>query len=209
MPQSDTADLVLFYSPQSRAATTLRLLEELDLPYRLEVVDLTKGDQKKPSFLRRNPMGKIPLVLDGEVAISETGAIFTYLADRYASGLLAPAVDAPERAEYLKWLFFVGGVLEPAYAQKLFKWDPPSMQVAWGSFDSMLSTVRKGLSGREWLTGTFSAADIYLAASLRYGMMFGAVPEDDPWKDYVARWAARPASVRADAIDAGLMSQNG
>ncbi len=207
MPISDDADLVLYYAPQSRAVTALRLMEELERPYRLEVIDLNKGDQKKPEFLKRNPMGKVPLVLDGEIAVAETGAIFAYLADKYAPGRLAPRVDAPERGDYLRWLFFAAGVMEPAYGEKIFKWDLPSRQVGWGSFDNMLSTVTDAVSKREWLAGRFSAADIYVASTLRYGMLFGIIPNEGPLADYVARWTARPASERAAAIDKRYMPE--
>ena len=201
MPISESADLLLFYAPQSRAATALRFMEELERPYRLEMIDLHRGDQKKPDFLRRNPMGKVPLVLDGETAIAETGAIFAYLADKYAPGRLAPRPDQPERADYLRWLFFAAGVMEPAYGQKFMNWQIPSSQAGWGSFEQMLDAVTDAVRHREWLAGPFSAADVYVASTLRYGMLFGIIPKDGPVADYVARWVARPASQRAAAIE--------
>ena len=95
MPVSETSDLVLYYAPRSRAATALRFMEELDRPYRIQLIDLEKGDHKRPEFMALNPMGKIPLVVDGAVPVAETGAIFAYLADKYAPGRLAPrAADA-------------------------------------------------------------------------------------------------------------------
>jgi glutathione S-transferase len=209
MPLSETANLTLFYAHPSRAGTALRLMEELDRPYRLEVLDLAKGDQKKPEFLKLNPMGKVPLVLDGDVAVAETGAIFAYLADKYAPGRLAPRPDAPERADYLRWLFFAAGVMEPVYGQKFFKWEVPSSQVGWGSFEQMLHTVTEAVSAREWLAGRFSAADVYVASTLRYGMMFGIIPKEGPVADYIARWSARPASERAAEIEARYAPKDG
>ncbi len=208
MPISDSADLVLFYAPRSRAATALRFMEELERPYRIEVIDLHRGDQKKPEFRRHNPMGKVPLVLDGEVAIAETGAIFTYLADKYAPGRLAPRPDEPERADYLRWMFFAAGVMEPAYGEKFFKWEVPSRQVGWGSFDDMLATVTEAVSRREWLAGRFTAADIYVASTLRYGMLFGIIPKEGPVADYITRWTERPASRRATEIDDRLTAEH-
>ena len=207
MPLSDTDDLVLFYAPRSRAGTALRFMEELDRPYRLEVIDLEKGDQKRPEFLKRNPMGKVPLVLDGDVAVAETGAIFVYLADKYAPGRLAPRPEAPERADYLRWMFFAAGVMEPAYGQKFMNWEIPSSQAGWGSFDQMLAAVTQTVSAREWLAGPFTAADSYVASTLRFGIMFGIVPKDGPVAEYVARWAARPAVQRAAEIEARYTPQ--
>jgi glutathione S-transferase len=197
MPIVDSADLTLFYAPQSRAVTALRFMEELEVPYRVEVISLDAGDHKKPEFLKRNPMGKVPLVLDGDVAVAETGAIFAYLADKYAPGRLAPRPEEPERADYLRWLFFAAGVMEPAYGQKFFKWEVPARQVAWGSFDQMLAVLTDAVSRREWLAGRFTGADVYVASALRYGMLFGIIPNEGPLGDYVARWTARPASQRA------------
>ncbi len=202
MPVSDSADLTLFYAPQSRAITAIYFMEELDRPYRLEVIDLKKGDQKKPDFLKRNPMGKVPLVLDGDTPVAETGAIFTYLADKYAAGRLSPKPDEPERADYLRWMFFGAGVMEPAYGQKFMNWEIPSSQAGWGSFDQMLAVVTDAVSRREWLTGRFSAADVYVASMLRYGMLFGIIPKEGPIAGYVERWTARPASQCAAEIDA-------
>jgi glutathione S-transferase len=206
MPLSETADLVLFYAPQSRAVTALRFMEELDRPYRLEVIDLNKGDHKRPEFLQRNPMGKVPTVLDGNVAVAESGAIFAYLADKYAPGRLAPRVDEPERADYLRWLFFAAGVMEPAFGQKFFKWEVPSRQVGWGSFEQMLAVVTDAVTKREWLAGRFSAADVYVASTLAYGTLFGIIPKEGPVADYVARWQARPATRRAVALEERVMA---
>ena len=208
MPLSESADLTLFYAPRSRTATALRLMEELEQPYRIEVIDLNRGDQKKPEFLRHNPMGKVPLVLDGEIAVAETGAIFTYLADKYAAGRLAPRPEEPERADYLRWMFFAAGVMEPAYGQKFFRWDAPSRQVGWGSFEDMLSAVTEAVSRREWLAGRFSAADVYVASTLRYGILFDIIPKEGPVADYVARWTERPASKRATEIDERLTAEH-
>ena len=202
MPMSDEADLTLFYAPQSRAITALYFMEELERPYRLEVISLKSGQHKTPEFLKRNPMGKVPLVLDGDIPVAETGAIFAYLADKYAAGRLAPRPSEAARADYLRWLFFAAGVMEPAYGQKFFKWEVPSSQAGWGSFDQMLAVVTEAVAGREWLAGAFSAADLYVASMLRYGTLFGIIPGDGPIADYVARWTARPASQRAAEIDA-------
>ncbi len=202
MPVTDDADLTLFYAPQSRAITAIYFMEELDRPYRLEVIDLKRGDQKKPEYLKRNPMGKVPLVLDGDIPVAETGAIFTYLADKYASGRLALRSDEPERADYLRWMFFAAGVMEPAYGQKFMNWEIPSSQAGWGSFEQMLAVVTEAAGSREWLAGRFSAADVYVASMLRYGMLFGIIPKEGPIAAHVERWTARPASQRAAEIDA-------
>jgi glutathione S-transferase len=202
MPLSDTADLVLFYAPRSRAAIALWLLEELGEPYRLEVLDLTKGEHKRPEFLEHNRMGKVPVVLDRGVPISETGAIFAHLADTYAPGRLAPRPDTPERAAYLRWLFFGAGVIEPAFGERFFNLQVPKSQAGWGSFDDMLATVSEAVGAREWLAGDrFTAADLYVASQLGFGIRFGILPQEGPVADYVARATARPSYERSRELE--------
>jgi glutathione S-transferase len=208
MPPSQTADLTLFYAPRSRAVMALWLLEELGQPYRLEHVDLARGDHKKPEFLQHNRMGKVPLVLDRGLAISETGAIVAYLADRYALGRLAPRLDDPERAAYLRWLFFGAGVIEPAASEKFFNLQVPRSQVGWGSFDDMLATVSKAVSGREWLAGDqFTAADLYVGSQLNFGLQFRLVEQEGPVADYVARCTDRPSYERSMALEARFVAE--
>ena len=125
MPIADKADITFYYAPQTRSFRALWFLEELGRPYRLELVDYAKGGHKRPEFLKINPMGKVPVVVDQGMPIAETGAIFTHLADKYSPDELAPLIKDPRRADYLRWLFFAAGVMEPAFGEKFFKWEIP------------------------------------------------------------------------------------
>jgi glutathione S-transferase len=199
--------LRLYYAPRTRAFTTLWLLEELRVDYELESFDIESGRHKLPDYLALNPMGKIPLVVHDGVPVSETGAIAIYLADRFAAHPgavpLAPAFDDPRRPAYLRWLFFVAGVFEPALAQKFFKWEASARTVAWGSFEQMVEVLRDGVRGEQWLLGdTFTAADVVVGAAARFGISFGAFEKQGPIADYVARVTAREGFARADAIEA-------
>lgn len=109
----------LYYAPQTRAFRILWMLEELEVPYELERVDLAQREQKSERYLALNPMGKVPTLQDGSVVVAESGAICTYLADKLPEKRLAPAVDALERGAYLRWMFFSVGCIEPAFAEKL------------------------------------------------------------------------------------------
>src|SRR5262245_19353217 len=105
--------LVLYHHPFSRAAGTLWALEEVGTEYELRWVDLMAGGQKAPPILSLNPMGKLPILVDGDTVVTEAAAIALYLADRYASGRLAPRLEDPARGTYLRWSFFSPSVLEP------------------------------------------------------------------------------------------------
>lgn len=195
--------LTLYFAPRSRGFTALWLLEELGVPYHLESFDLNAERHKQPDYLALNPMGKVPLVLDGGIPVSETGAIAIYLSDKYRTTPLSPALDAPERAAFLRWVLFSSGVMEPAYGEKFFKWTVPARSVAWGSFDDMMRVLTDGLSPGPYLLGdTFSAADVVVGATARFGVMFGVIPKDGPVAAYVTRLTERPAFQRAAAIEA-------
>ena len=210
MPLSETASITLFHAVRSRSFRVLWFLEELGEPYRIEPVDLEKGEHKRERLMRYNPMGKVPVVLDGDVAISESGAIYIYLADKYAPGRLAPRPDEERgRADFLRWMFFAAGVMEPAFGEKFFKWELNPRQVAWGSFQSMLETLEAGVRGKEWLLGDqFTAADVFVGSNVHFGTMFGILPKEGPIAEYLARLAARPALKRALQLEEGWIAEN-
>jgi glutathione S-transferase len=206
MPLAETADITLYYAPRTRAFRMLWFLEELGRPYRLEHLDFEKGEHKRPQFLKINPMGKVPTLVDQGLPISETGAILAHLADKYSPGELAPLIKEPARADYLKWLFFAAGIMEPAFGEKFFKWEVPAHRVAWGSFADMERTVVAGVEANGWIAGDqFTAADVYVCSNLHWGLLMDLFPKDGPIAAYVTRCAARPALKRALAMEEGFI----
>jgi glutathione S-transferase len=202
MTQTTQPSLKLYFAPRTRSFTALWLLEELGIPYQLDSFDLNSGRHKQPDYLALNPMGKVPLVVCDGVPVSETGAIAIYLADRFPEARLTPAFDDPLRPAYLRWVLFVGGVMEPAFGEKFFKWNVPARSVAWGSFEQMHEVLTAGVTNREWLLGDrFSAADVVVGAAARFGVMFGVFDKTGPIADYVDRVTAREAFKRAQAIE--------
>ncbi len=208
MPVADYADIVLHYAPKTRAFRALWFLEELGQPYRIEYVDLAKGSHKRPEFLKLNPMGKLPTIVDHGIPIAESGAILTYLSDKYSSGILAPELHDPRRADYLRWLFFAAGVMEPAFGEKFFKWEVPARQVAWGDFASMERATTSALSPGPWLLGDqFTAADVFVGSNLHWGLLWKLFPAEGPIADYIARCAERPALRRALAMEENFIAE--
>ncbi|GAB4210503.1 MAG: hypothetical protein OHK0013_31210 [Sandaracinaceae bacterium] len=90
MSQHDEAHLVLHYAPRTRSFVALWLLEELGAPCRLQSFDINTGHHESPEHLALNPMGKVPVVVDHGIAVSELGAVAIYLADRYPAAGLSP-----------------------------------------------------------------------------------------------------------------------
>ena len=105
--------IVLYHHPYSRAAGVLWMLEEVGVEYELRHTDILTGAHKAPAIVALNAMGKLPTLTDGDVVVTEVAAIGLYLADRYASGRLAPALDDPARGTYFRWSLFAPSVIEP------------------------------------------------------------------------------------------------
>ncbi|MAG67199.1 glutathione S-transferase family protein [Pseudomonas sp.] len=196
--------LTLYSNPQSRGRLVHWMLEELQMPY--ETVWIDYGDDMKSDHYRAiNPMGKVPALMHGDLLITECAAICAYLADRFPRAQLAPPVDDPRRAAYLRWLFFAAGPLEQAITARKLAWEVPqerTRMVGFGTFEDTLNTVQQGLLGGPWLCGNhFTAADLYLAAQLGWAMSEGVVPERPGFADFVATAFQRPAALRAKAFN--------
>ncbi len=201
--------LTLYHAAPSRSSTAMWMLEELGEPYRLEVLSLKAGDQRKPAFLAVNPMGKVPALKDGDVVVTEVAAICCYLADTYPKAKLAPPIGDKRRGEYLKWLFYGPSCLEPAMIDKALGRPPaPRSTAGWADYDTVIDVLRNGVSGREYLLGEqFTAADVVIGSGLRWGMQFKLLPELPEFTTYVGRLKARPAMQRQLAKDEELAKQ--
>ena len=108
------ADLVLYHSPGSRSGRVKALLDVMKVPYRVQLIDLQKGDNKKPEYLAIHPLGKVPALKHGDTVLIESGAIMLYLADRFPAAKMAPPLDSPERGRYYEWFVFLLATVEPA-----------------------------------------------------------------------------------------------
>lgn len=198
--------IVLFHHPRSRAATVVWMLEELGLPYELRHVELSKGEQKGAEHRALNPMGKVPVLVDGDAVVTETAAIGVYLADRYALGRLAPALDDPARGTYLRWCFTAPSVVEPGCMAHAAGWQYGPGQAGWGTWDELLETLEQGIGDGPWLLGErFTMADVILGATLRWMLMFGMMDKRPSFIAYVQRLDERPACQRAAARNAAIV----
>jgi glutathione S-transferase len=169
-----------------------------------------KGEQKAGEVIAHNPMGKIPLLVDGDAVVTEVAAIALYLADRYASGRLAPRLDDPRRGAYLRWSLFAPSVIEPGALAKLNNWTFKAPQAGWGDYDAMLRTIDHAVSGHDYLLGDmFSIADVVFGGTLRYMLRFNLMTASPAVKTYTDRISARPACERADARNAAIVKEHG
>jgi len=199
-------EIVFYHNPQSRSAIVRWMLEELELPYRVELLRFDQKEQKQPAYLAINPMGKVPSIVHRGVVVTEVAAICTYLADAFPARKLAPALDDPRRGTYLRWLFFAAACVEPAVSDRAFQRpavDPSA--IGYGSYEDVMRTVETALARGPFLLGEwFTAADVYLGAQLGWAMMTKAIEPRPLFTAYSERCRARPGSQRAEAKDAAL-----
>lgn len=202
--------ITLFYAPQTRATGVRILLDELGAPYRLQVLNRAAGENRQASFLKVNPLGKVPAILHGDALVTEQGAIYTYLADLFPAAGLAPALDDPIRGPYLRWMFFYGSCLEPAIVDRFMEREPgPQAMSPYGTYDDVLDAIVAQLKPGPYLFGErLTAADFLWGTALSWLTAFKLVPEEPPIRDYVKRLQARPIVQRVQAADAELATQH-
>ncbi len=189
----------LFWAPQTRSQRAIWMLEEAGVEYEMERVDISAENRKDTAeFRAASPMGKVPALVDGDVAMSESAALCIYVADRYNMGTLAPALDDPGRGKYLYWMLYTPAVIEPAMSEKFNQVEPNRHRSGWGDFDLMIETWDDALDGREWIQGDqFTAADVMLGSSAIFLSLFKMLPETRNIGAYGERCLARPANQRA------------
>ncbi len=186
------------------------MLEELGVECDLRFVDFASGAHKTPDMLALNPMGKLPILVDGAEVVTEVAAIGLYLADRYGLGTLAPQPDDPRRGTYLRWTLFAPSVIEPGAIAKANGWEGKPSQVGWGKHEDILGAIESAVSRGDYLLGAqFTMADVIFGGTLRYMLRFKML-EGTPTVDaYVARLAARPALIKAEARNNAVMVERG
>lgn len=202
--------VTLHYHPFTRAAGVVWALEEAGCDYTLDYIEVREGAQKRDKNKSPNPMGKLPTLIDGDMVVTEAAAIALYLADRYAPGRLAPAIDAPERGTYLRWSFYAPSVIEPGCMAKAGGWEFKASQAGWGTYDEMLDTISAAIGDGPFLLGdTFSMADVVFGGTLRWMTMFGMLDKRPEYMAYVERLNARPAYVKSRQINDAQIAEHG
>lgn len=201
--------ITLYYNPMSRARIAHWMLEEVGAPYEMKLISFDKNEQKSPEFLKLNPMGKIPTIVHKGVVVTESAAICAYLADAFPAANLAPKVGDPARGTYYRWLFFGNGCLEPAMMDKAFSRGPArASALAYGTYEDTVSTLEKALAAGPFLLGNqFTAADVYVASAIGYGMMTKSLEPRPAFETYLKRISDRPAYVRATTQANEMMAQ--
>lgn len=204
------AQFVLYHNPMSRGRIAHWMLEETGAEYEVRLLSLEKGENRQPGFLSVNPMGKLPALAHGDVVITESAAICTYLADLFPQANLAPPIGNPARGTYLRWMFFGAGCMEPAITDRMLARPQPERRgaVGYGSYDDTINTLERALAPGPYLTGDqFTAADLYVSSALSWAMRVKAVDPRPAFLAYVERCSARPAAKRMNEQNEKYLAQ--
>jgi glutathione S-transferase len=166
----------LHHAPRSRSVRARWLLEELGVPYEL---------------IRRESAAEAPVLVDGDTTLTESAAIVLYVADRHPG--FAPLPSASERGDYLQWLVFSEGTLDPVVVGFLTNPTGPRDRL-----EQLLAITEARVASREYVVGdTFTAADIVLASILHLANQLKLLEAHPKLYDYTLRHAKRPAVRRA------------
>jgi glutathione S-transferase len=187
--------ITLYHSPMTRSSSIVWLLEELGVPYETKIVGFRKFDgtgERDPS--NPHPHGKVPALTDGDELIFESSAIALFLTDKYREKKLGPAVGEPKRGEYLSWLAYRPGVMEPALICRRFEIKHVFGAMGWAPASEVEEVLNAHLASHHYFLGDdFSAVDILLGGGINFMMMAKLVAETPVLKAYTARIADRPA----------------
>jgi len=211
--------LIVHHLNESRSQRVLWLLEELELPYEIKRYQRDPQTMLAPASLRAvHPLGKSPVVSDGELVLAESGAIIEYLVERYGNGRLIPPLGSPERLRYRYWLHYTEGSAMPPLLLKLvfdrmergpapFFVKPLLRSIAGkvkGAFIEPqlrlhLDYLESELGKSTWFAGSeLSAADIQMSFPLEAARARAGLDADRPHSmAFLQRIHARPAYRRA------------
>jgi len=211
--------LTVHHLNHSRSQRVLWLLEELDVPYEIQRYKRDPKTLLAPSSLKKiHPLGKSPVITDGELTIAESGAIIEYVIERYGKGQLAPAAGAPARRRYTYWLHYAEGSLMPLLVMKLvfarLKTVPvpffvkPVVKAVVKNVNrnfldpqlrQHLGFLEAELTKSAWFAGEeFSAADIQMSFPVEAAAARGGLAPDFPrLQAWLTRIQLRPAYQRA------------
>ena len=197
----------LYGSRNSRSLRCVWALEEAGVSYDYERINVMKGEGHTPSFKSINPAGKIPVLVDGALTLTESAAIVMYVADRFPAAALMP-VDPAARAEVFRWIFYVSTEIEPhlwAIAQHRFalpedKRVPAIEPTSLWQLQRALRVVEKSLAAQPFLAGdSFSAADILATHCMTWAISAKLEGVGAASLSYIERMKSRPAFERATA----------
>lgn len=201
--------MLLYGLGPSRSLRASWALEEAGVEWKYVRLNAREGEHRKDSYLAINPGGKVPALVDGDVIVTESLAVVTYIGEKYPSSQLVPSSLA-ERAQYFRWCAFAISELEqPLWLMGKHSFALPTEYRVTGlektatfEFDKAVQVLATGLADREFILGsTFTGADILLGHTLSWARFQKFAIEPANVQEYADRVLARPAFARARDIE--------
>jgi len=195
--------LKFYFAPWSRSVGVHWLLEEIGRPYERIHIDIRARGGVPEGYREIQPNKKVPAIDHNGTIVTERAAICLYLTETFPEAKLAPPLGSPDRAAFLTWLIYCDSVFDPAVAARAQDWAYKPNNFSFGSYEDMLTNVRKRLAKNRFIAGdSFTAADTQLASGLFFTInILKAVPDDPVFQDYLGRTLSRPAYQRIVAIE--------
>lgn len=215
---SALAPLTIYHVPNTRGFRAIWLCEELGLQYRLEPVDFSAEYRASAEWRAMNPVGKVPVMVDGDLKLFESGAIVQHILDQYGDGRLQPQHGSKEHGHYLQWSWFAEATFSRAtgelanhrraFAGSLIETVMEEMR---GRARSCLHAVDTHLATSAFMVGdSFTAADIMIGYALQsFERNVGDAPLPSNVQAYWERVQARPAFKAASAANLALSTNRG
>ena len=205
----------LYNYPNTRGLRVTWMLEELEAEYEFKLVPFGSNGFASEEYLKVNPAGKVPTIRDGDLVLTESAAIVTYLGDKFPEKNLVPPAGSAARAKYNQWCYFVLSELEqPLWTKGKHKFMlppdkrvPAVIEIAEWEFQIALNILSQGLDGNSYILGDrFSAADILIGNTLSWARTAKQPVEIQNVNDYADSVLGREALQRARAREAASVN---
>lgn len=197
--------ITLYHRPQTRSGSIVWLLEELGAPYETKIVKSLRAPDGTGAADPANPHphGKVPALMHDSHLVFESSAIALYLTDLFPDAKMGPGIGDPKRGEYLSWLAYRSGVLEPAFMERRFNIKHVYGPMGWAPPEEVEDVLNAHMKGRKYFLGDeFSALDVVIGGGINFMLMFKMMNETPLMKEYCSRITARPAFQKMMQMDA-------
>jgi glutathione S-transferase len=198
--------LKVYFVADTRAGRVIWLLEELGLEYEVVILPFTQEGLKSQDHRARHPLGRVPVLEDGDVSIYESGAIIDYILEKHKNNGLKPGIESEHFPHYLQWFHYCEGMVMPPMNQIVVQTillppdrrDETVLKQAQNLLTKSLLPINQNLEDKEYLIGKFSGADVMLGHACFMANRLGCVGEElSAIKSYVERISTRPAFQKA------------
>ncbi|WP_354374932.1 glutathione S-transferase family protein [Variovorax paradoxus] len=187
----------LYFDPQSRSQVAKWMLDEAGAEYEIVPTLIKEKAHKKPEYLKINPSGKLPALVDGRTRVFENAAICMYVAEKFPEAGLAPSMGSPDRGRYLSLMVYSTAQLEPSMGDSLLGLHSKNSARGWTNFEQAKDAVERELGYGPYLFGAqFTAADVMIGAMFIWHRAFGGRSNRAKIDAYIDRLQARPKGMK-------------